>query len=141
MPELRGVQRDGRWYVWDGRRDKYVLLTPEEWVRRHVIAWLESEGYPPGLIAVERQLEINGLPRRFDVAVFDRQNRPFMLVECKRPDVKITPRTLSQAFMYNRALKAPYLLLTNGLTHYLLALTPMGDMQALTRLPRFEQYP
>jgi len=140
-PRLKWQSRDGKYYFWDPRRKKYILLTPEEWVRQHVIAWLESEAYPPELIAVERQLTVNRQPKRFDVVVFDRRNRPFLLTECKRPDVRINEKTLMQALQYNRALKAPYLLLTNGRDHYLWAVMPDREAVALTKLPRFEEYP
>jgi len=125
-------------YFWDRRRNKYILLTPEEWVRQHVLAWLEQEGYPPALMAVERQLTVNRLPKRFDIVVFDRKNRPFMLVECKRPDVKIDENTLHQALIYNRSLAAPYLLLTNGLKHFLIKMENDNPV-FINRLPQFNE--
>jgi len=138
-PRLRGKTEGDKYLFWDARRGKYIVLTPEEWVRQHVIAWLESEGYPPALIAVEKALEVNGLTKRFDVVVFDRQNRPFLLVECKRPGVAINEDTLHQALIYNRSLRTPYLFLTNGLTHYLLGIKDDGQVQPLENLPRFDR--
>jgi type I site-specific restriction endonuclease len=140
VPELQIKREDENVLFWDVRRKKYIRLTPEEWVRQHVIAWLESENYPAALISVERELNVAGLSKRFDIAVFDRKNNPFLLVECKRPTVKITEETLHQALIYNRALNAPYLMLTNGLKHYICSLKD-NALKFLNRLPDFEQYP
>ncbi len=112
-------------------------MTPEEWVRQHVIAWLEAENYPPALIALERKLEVNKLTKRFDIVVFNRHNKPYLLVECKRPGVKISEETFHQILIYNRALQAPYLLVTNGLTHYV-GKVENNELTFLKNLPPFE---
>ena len=107
-------------FIFDIIRKKYVLLTPEEWVRQHTIQYLiEEKNYSPNLIAIEKQLDINNLKRRFDIVVFNKQMQPEILVECKAPEVKITQKTFDQANQYNWLLKAPYLFLTNGLKHYI----------------------
>jgi len=107
-------------YIFDEFRRQYVLLTPEEWVRQHTLQYLvQDKHYPKTLIAVEKQLIINQTKRRFDIVVFDRQMNPYLLVECKAPNIKIDQKTFDQANQYNWLLKAPFLFLTNGLKHYI----------------------
>jgi hypothetical protein len=100
-------------------RRKFVVLTPEEWVRQHLICYLTiSKGYPSSTIGVEKQLLLNKQPKRFDLVVFSRKATPLILIECKAPGVEITEKTFDQAARYNMILKAEYFLLTNGLEHY-----------------------
>jgi hypothetical protein len=110
-------------------RRKRVPWTPEEMVRQSVLWYLiESAGYPPSLIAVEKKVDINGMPKRFDILVHDRSGRPFMLVECKADFVAVRQAVFDQAARYNRILGAPYLLLTNGLETFCCAVDaePLG---------------
>ncbi len=130
--------RQGQWYVHDPFRRKNVRLTPEEWVRQHLARYLVAAGYPQGLIAVEKAINVGGRSQRFDLVVFDRRNRPFLLVECKRPEQKLTPETLNQAARYNTVLGAPYLMVSNGRKHYLCRVHPDGRTEFLQSLPRFE---
>lgn len=110
---------NGRHEIFDPVRHKYVMLTPEEWVRQHLIAYLTLvKSYPISIIGVEKQLLLNKLPKRFDLVVFGRNANPFLLVECKAPGVEITEKTFDQAARYNMLLQAEYFLITNGLEHY-----------------------
>jgi hypothetical protein len=105
--------------IFDPVRHKFVTLTPEEWVRQHLIAYLVNiKGYPVSMIGVEKQLLLNKLPKRFDLVVFGRNANPFLLVECKAPGVEITEKTFDQAARYNMLLQADYFIITNGLEHY-----------------------
>jgi hypothetical protein len=105
--------------IFDPVRHKYVALTPEEWVRQHLIAYLTLiKGYPMSMIGVEKQLLLNKQPKRFDLVVFNRNASPLLLVECKAPGVEITEKTFDQAARYNMLLRAGYFLITNGLEHY-----------------------
>lgn len=104
--------------IWDPIRKKWVALNPEEWVRQHVIHYLVTQRFPASRIAIERQLEVNGLRKRFDLLVFDELGMPELLVECKAPDVVITERTMLQIATYNSHYKAKTLLVTNGMMHY-----------------------
>ena len=105
--------------IFDEIRKKFIILTPEEWVRQHVVQFLIVEKkYPKSYINVEKILKINNLTKRYDVVVFNSDGSLFLLVECKSPDVKISQATFDQISRYNLALKATYLMVTNGLNHY-----------------------
>tara|TARA_R110000787_G_scaffold234375_6_gene341272 strand:+ start:1350 stop:1790 length:441 start_codon:yes stop_codon:yes gene_type:complete len=105
--------------IFDIIRKKYVALTPEEWVRQHVVMFLlEVKKYPISLIAVEKQLKINSLLKRTDVVVFNNKGTPEILIECKAPSVPISQHTFDQIARYNLTAKSNYLMVTNGLDHY-----------------------
>ena len=105
--------------VFDEIRKKFVVLTPEEWVRIHVIQFLITQhNYPRSLINVEKQLKLNNTVKRYDVVIFNKDGSVFMIVECKAPQIPITQNTFDQIARYNLALEAQYLMVTNGLEHY-----------------------
>jgi hypothetical protein len=115
--KLRDV--NNRQEIFDPIRHKFIALTPEEWVRQHLIAYLILiKKYPVSKIGVEKQLLLNKLQKRFDLVVFGRNAKPFLLVECKAPGVEITEKTFDQAARYNMLLQAEYFMITNGLAHY-----------------------
>jgi len=106
-------------YIWDDIRKKNILLTPEEWVRQHVIQFLiEEKRYSPNWMAIEKQFVINELHKRADIVVYNKDMHPYIIVECKAPNIKITQETFDQIARYNLALDAKYLMLTNGLQHF-----------------------
>jgi hypothetical protein len=105
--------------IFDLLRKRYVVLTPEEWVRQHFAHYLIHQlHYPKALIKVEGGLIFNKLQKRTDIVVFDREGKPWMIVECKAPTLKIKASTVHQASIYNYSLKAQYLVVTNGLKHF-----------------------
>jgi hypothetical protein len=105
-------------YVFDIIRKKYVLLTPEEWVRQHLLHYLIHEKkYPTSLISIERGLTVNGLKKRFDLLAFDNTGKPSLLAECKAPEIKLTQKVFDQIANYNMKFKVKFLLVTNGLQH------------------------
>ena len=105
--------------VFDVLRKKFVLLTPEEWVRQHVVHFLLKEkNIPQSLINVEKQLKVHQLIKRYDVVVFNPDGSIWMVVECKAASVPVTQETFDQIARYNLALEATYLMVTNGLEHY-----------------------
>ena len=105
--------------IFDEIRKKFIILTPEEWVRQHVVQFLMLEKkYPKSLINVEKVLKVNDLRKRYDVVVFNPDGTIFILVECKAPEIKIAQTTFDQIARYNLTLKATYLMVTNGLNHY-----------------------
>jgi hypothetical protein len=106
-------------YIFDTIRKKDIYLTPEEWVRQHFIQFLINEqNYPKSLIAVEKEIKVNNLKKRFDILIFNNKGLHDVIVECKAPTIKITQETFDQIARYNLTLKANYLMVTNGLEHY-----------------------
>ncbi|MFP4365919.1 MAG: type I restriction enzyme HsdR N-terminal domain-containing protein [Bacteroidales bacterium] len=121
LPEFSfKVKSDGqRKYIFDNIRKRYVVLTPEEWVRQNFIAYLINEKkYPASLIAVEMPLKINRLKKRADIVLFSGLGLPMIIVECKAPGVKITQKVFDQAALYNLDLKVGHLIVSNGMVHY-----------------------
>lgn len=107
--------------VFDIIRKQYVELTPEEKVRQYCIHTLiEQYDYPKTAFAVEGSLIVNSMTRRFDILIYDRALKPFMIIECKRPDVELSQKTIDQIAAYNHIIKAPYLMITNGESTYIL---------------------
>jgi hypothetical protein len=105
--------------IFDEIRKKFILLTPEEWVRQHVIQFLlQNKKYPKSLINVEKLIKINDLNKRYDGVVFQPNGEIFLLIECKAPEVPISQHTFDQIARYNLVLKAKYLMVTNGMNHY-----------------------
>lgn len=110
---------DERVWIFDAIRKKYIVLTPEEWVRQHFVHYLVSEKkYPRSLLRIEGGLLYNQLQKRSDIVIFNRQGEPWMIVECKAPSIQVSPSALAQASVYNSTLKAQYLSVTNGLVHF-----------------------
>jgi hypothetical protein len=105
--------------IFDEIRKKFIIVTPEEWVRQHVVQFLlQDKKYPKSHINVEKLLKINGLNKRYDVVVYKPDGNITILIECKAPGVKISQSTFDQIARYNMTLKAEYLMVTNGLNHY-----------------------
>lgn len=95
-----------------------MVLTPEEWVRQHFAVFMRDHlGYPQGYMALEVGLVLNGMTNRADIVTYDRTGKPWMIVECKAPDVKISPEVFYQASRYQNGLAAPFIVVTNGLVH------------------------
>ena len=101
-------------------RNKKIILTPEEWVRQHLISYLDSNfNYSKSRMAVEYELKYNKLSKRADIVFFDKKLMPYLLVECKAPEVKLDKNVLHQIVTYNAKLNAPFLLISNGIEHYI----------------------
>lgn len=110
---------ENKLYIFDMFRKKYVVLTPEEWVRQNFIQYLmQQKKYPKTIIAVEKQLSINNTVKRTDILIFDKKGDPDIIVECKAPAVKIDQNAFDQIARYNLKLDANYLIVTNGLQHF-----------------------
>ena len=117
--KFRIKSSENKFFIFDIIRKKYVMLTPEEWVRQHFILYLiEEKQYPISLIAVEKKITINKLTKRTDILIFNSDGKPDIIVECKAPSVKITQETFDQIARYNLKLNANYLVTTNGLEHF-----------------------
>lgn len=126
--------------IYDIIRKKKVILTPEEWVRQHIVNFLIfHKNYPHTLIALEREINVYNTKKRFDVLCFDRVGEPFLIVECKAPKVRINQSVFEQALRYNINTKAQYILLTNGINHYVFSRGNRGDFSQLDDIPNFPQ--
>ncbi|HET8964176.1 MAG TPA: type I restriction enzyme HsdR N-terminal domain-containing protein [Chitinophagales bacterium] len=101
--------------IFDRIRKKFVVLTPEEWVRQHLVWYfIETHNFPAALISIEKKITLHGLTKRTDIVLFNKHATPIMLIECKAPAVKLSQRVLDQAGRYNLVLKVPYLVISNG---------------------------
>jgi hypothetical protein len=121
LPEytFRTTEREGRRFIFDSFRQRWVRLTPEEEVRQRFVRFLQTEkGVPATLMAVEKKVEVNGLPQRFDLLIYDRKGAPLVVAEFKAPGVAITQEVFDQALRYNSVLKAPYFMVSNGMSHF-----------------------
>lgn len=117
--DFRYTERENKKYIFDIIRKKYVLLTPEEWVRQNFIRYLlEEKGYIQSLVRVEMFFKLNRLSKRADIALFNRKGQPKVLVECKSPKVTISQVVFEQVARYNLSFKVDFLIVTNGLQHY-----------------------
>jgi hypothetical protein len=127
--------------VFDAIRKKFVILTPEEWVRQHVVQFLLKEkNYPKSLVNVEKILKINGLTKRYDVVVFNNDGSILVLVECKAPEIKISQNTFDQIARYNMTINAQFLMVTNGLNHYFCQMDYVNEKyEFLNELPGYIQ--
>ena len=127
--------------IFDEIRKKFVVLTPEEWVRQHVVRFiLEEKKYPKSHVNVEKMISINGLTKRYDIAVFQPNGKILVLVECKAPEVNITQNVFDQIARYNMVLDAEYLMVTNGLNHYFCQMDFENEQYNFLRdLPEFKQ--
>jgi hypothetical protein len=105
--------------IFDIIRKKFVVLTPEEWVRQNLIHFLIKEkNYPISLISCEKQLLVNKLKKRFDLLIYGPNGTPILIIECKSPKVKISQDTFDQIARYNMELKSEFLVVSNGIMHY-----------------------
>jgi type I site-specific restriction-modification system R (restriction) subunit len=116
---FRTTQKEGKSFIFDAYRHRWVKLTPEEWVRQHFVRYLADEKhYPASLMALERSLKFNRQDFRADVVVFSTSGIPLLVVECKAPEVKISQKVFDQIVRYNFEFQVEYLIVTNGLSHF-----------------------
>ena len=105
-------------------RNKKIVLTPEEWVRQNLIYYLDSHfNYSKSRMAVEYEIKYNNLNKRADIVYFDLDSNPYLIVECKAPNVKLNEDVLHQIVTYNSKLNTPYMLISNGIEHYIFEVT------------------
>lgn len=130
-----------RTQIFDRIRKKFVALTPEEWVRQHVVNYLiEHKNFPASRIAIESSLKYNQLLRRPDIVYYDNDLKPTLIVECKATDVKISQTTFDQIARYNMPLRVNYLLVTNGIQHFCCRMEyEKEEVIFLKELPDFSQ--
>jgi len=121
LPEYKfriKIQNDKQ-YIFDNQRKKMVVLTPEEWVRQNFVEYLiQEKKYPASYIAIEKQINVNGLKKRCDAIVYSPDFQPIMIIELKAPTIQLTQTTFDQAAVYNSKLKVNHLIISNGIEHY-----------------------
>ena len=138
--QFRFKNSENKVSIFDEIRKKFIILTPEEWVRQHVVQFLlEEKKYPKSLINVEKVLKVNGLRKRYDVVVFNSDGSIFILIECKAPAITIAQATFDQIARYNMTMNAQFLMVTNGLNHYFCQMDFENEKyQFLTELPMYQ---
>jgi len=129
----------GRNLIFDEIRHKYIVLTPEEWIRQNFIRYLINEkSYPVALIALEKQFKYNRMSKRSDILVYSRMGVPVLMVECKAPGIKLNQGVFDQIALYNLKFNVPYLIVTNGINHYCCRyLKGQGKYQFLEEIPDY----
>lgn len=137
--DFRLKNSENKPYIFDPIRKKFIHLTPEEWVRQHVLQFLiQTKGYPASLINVEKEIKIYDTKKRYDIVVFNSDGSIFLIVECKRPKVTITQTAFDQIARYNLKLQATLLMVTNGLHHYYCAMDFKQERyQFLKEIPNY----
>ena len=124
-------------FIFDEVRKRWVMLTPEEWVRQNFLQYLiQVKKYPASLIAVEKVIKLGELKKRFDIVVYDVLTKPWMIIECKEMNVTLDKSVLDQVLRYNISLAVPYLVITNGSYCMALELSNNG-MNEIATLPDF----
>ncbi len=127
----------GKEFIFDEIRKQWMMLTPEEWVRQNFLQYLiQVKKYPSSLIAVEKEIQLGELAKRFDIMVYDQNTKPWMIIECKEMEVALNEQVLNQALRYNITLNVPYIVLTNG-THCFGFSGKKGILEELSELPNF----
>lgn len=135
QPKIKSVAQ--KEFIFDELRKQWALLTPEEWVRQNFLQYLlQVKKYPASLIAVEKEIVLNGLKKRFDILVYNRAMQPWMVVECKEMNVPLTQTILDQVIRYNMVLQSAYLVITNGAFCFACAIAD-GQLKALEALPEY----
>jgi len=133
-------QGDERMEVLDIIRRKYVMLSPEEWVRQHIVHYfLNYLEVPKTLTVVEQSMKVGRMEKRVDIAVYDKKTNPILLAECKAPSVKLSQQVIDQALRYNMKMHVSYLLITNGMQHMGFFIDyEQNKTMALKGLPKYE---
>ena len=134
-PEFRIKKEGEKEFIFDTLRKKWLLLTPEEWVRQNFIQYLiRVKNYPSSLIAAEKEIQLGELKKRFDILIYDSKHQPWMMIECKGPDIKLNDAVLQQILRYNISVPVSLIIITNGKLTY--GWQKMGiDLQLITEIP------
>lgn len=114
-PQFKMKIENGKRYIFDAIRKIWLLLTEEEWVRQNFVNYLVTQlKYPSTVIALEKEIWLHDLKKRFDILVYDKEYKPWMLVECKEPKVNLNEDVLQQVLRYNISVPVEYIVITNG---------------------------
>jgi len=136
-PNFRTRTEGGRRQIFDTIRKSWLVLTEEEWVRQNFVNYLVTGlGYPAAVIALEKEIRLHELRKRFDILVYDREHRPWMLVECKEPAVPLSEDVLQQVLRYHASVPVQYIVITNG-AHTIGWQKAEGGLHLLKNLPAY----
>lgn len=137
---FRIKDEEGKKFIFDTIRKAWIVLTPEEWVRQNFIQYLtQVKQYPITLIAVEKEIMLGELVKRFDILVYDSNYDPWMIIECKGMEISLSENVLEQALRYNISVPVPHLVITNG-SHTFAFRKKEGELEMLEELPHFTNY-
>jgi hypothetical protein len=142
LPEFKyKIQsKNSKNYIFDIIRKKFVALTPEEYVRQNFIHFLIFEkNYPKEILGVEISIKINETDKRSDIILFGKNGNARLVVECKAPNININQKTFNQIAVYNINLKAEYLIVTNGITHFCCKFDDVGNYIYLKDIPDYSE--
>jgi hypothetical protein len=115
VPSFRRKSESGKEMIFDPLRKRWLVLTPEEWVRQNFVQYLvQQKKYPASLIAMEKEIWLGELKKRFDILVYNSVHKPFMMVECKGPGIDLNENVLQQVLRYNIPVPVRYMIITNG---------------------------
>lgn len=118
-PDFRIKKEGKKEFIFDALRKKWLVLTPEEWVRQNFVQYLiKIKTYPSSLIALEKEIRLGELKKRFDILVYDTNHQPWMMIECKAAEIKLDDEVLQQALRYNISVPVKYIVITNGNLSY-----------------------
>jgi len=136
--QLQITYADGKTFVKDPIRKKNIILQPEELVRQLLLCYfIKSTNFHRNQIQVEKKIQIHDMIRRFDIVIYNKEVTPFLLVECKAPDIKINQSTFDQIAVYNMKLNAPYLVVSNGINTYCVQINhDTKSYEFLTEIPQ-----
>jgi hypothetical protein len=136
--ELQLKSKDGKTLVFDPVRKAWFILTPEEHIRQHILLYLINvQHYPKGMIALEKTIKVGNMNKRFDIVVYNRDHQPWMLIECKAPEVEITEVTLHQLLNYQRTIQCRFWMLTNGHQSFCADANDIKNIRWLQILPSY----
>ncbi|MHB9056624.1 MAG: type I restriction enzyme HsdR N-terminal domain-containing protein [Paludibacteraceae bacterium] len=134
-------QSEKKYSILDMFRKRYVKLTPEEWVRQNFLRFLvEEKGFPAALIAVEKQLNINGMKKRCDAVFYNIHAIPQIIIEFKAPNIPLNQVVFDQVAVYNAKLKVQYFMVSNGMEHYCCRVnTESASYEFYEEIPEYDQ--
>jgi hypothetical protein len=134
--DFRIKKEDEKEWIFDEFRKQWVRLTPEEWVRQNMLQYLlQVKKYPASLIAIEKEIALGELRKRFDIVVY-RNAKPWMIIECKEMNVPLSEAVLRQILNYNISVQAEHLLITNGTDNHAFSILN-GIAESIHTLPDF----
>ncbi len=131
-------EKEGKYQIYDVIRKKYVIVTPEEWVRQHFLHFLINyKGVSKNLVRIENGVKYLNQTNRSDIQIYDNEGKIWLLVECKAPEIKLNSNTIDQILTYQRTIKAPFLAISNGMEHYFFEVSNTGKIKSIDDLPTF----